>query len=489
MAKSMTRPHAKAARRVKVSWPFNDPNADLVLRSSDGIEFYVFKNILSIASTPLKSRIEILPPVAEGIQTLEIRLCSTTLDQLLRLCYPVLSPRFSSVQQIEPVLKAAITYDVHAAIDVLVESLRLNPFPWDPLQVYACACRLSLAPEERIAATLLKSKTIEVIDTDVVDDIPAVDYIRLIKYVSIKDAVFDELPSLPLEDSCTESPVDIQPRTASPPFDEESGGDAILQSCDSIRFYVYKAILSLTSPFFRDMFTLPQSEDVNKETPVVCMAEHSTVLHDLLSLCYPPHTTKLAFTEDIGRLRDVLSVAQKFDMQTIISILQDHLSRHAQIDPGGVYAVGRSLGIQDLSEEAAKLSLRLIIEEVEGSPYWRYVLAAEYRRLRRYHFACGVAGQYVAMVQGVPSWYSLGSERWLGCCVYPAAYMSDRRMMLRDRPGDPAITSFEQFLRHAASQTDGLCRRCSSDLDKMQVFCNDFGTEIHRRIDEVPLSG
>ncbi|KAI0255963.1 hypothetical protein BJV78DRAFT_1113987, partial [Lactifluus subvellereus] len=41
------------------------------------------------------------------------------------------------------------------------------------------------------------------------------------------------------------------------PFDD-ADADIILRSSDQVNFHVYKVILSVASPFFKDMFSLPQ---------------------------------------------------------------------------------------------------------------------------------------------------------------------------------------------------------------------------------------
>ncbi|KAJ7750603.1 hypothetical protein B0H16DRAFT_1318583 [Mycena metata] len=50
------------------------------------------------------------------------------------------------------------------------------------------------------------------------------------------------------------------------PFDEST--DAILRSSDDLDFPVHRAVLSLASPFFRDMFSIPQPESEPK-IPVI----------------------------------------------------------------------------------------------------------------------------------------------------------------------------------------------------------------------------
>ncbi|EIN03893.1 hypothetical protein PUNSTDRAFT_29952, partial [Punctularia strigosozonata HHB-11173 SS5] len=61
--------------------------------------------------------------------------------------------------------------------------------------------------------------------------------------------------------------------------------DVILRTSDNVDFRVYKLILSLASPFFSDMFTLPQAMDANvgqPVPPVINMAEDSATIDCLL---------------------------------------------------------------------------------------------------------------------------------------------------------------------------------------------------------------
>ncbi|KAG8949860.1 hypothetical protein FRC04_008163 [Tulasnella sp. 424] len=75
-----------------------------------------------------------------------------------------------------------------------------------------------------------------------------------------------------------------------PPFDSQSGGDCIIRSPDGSEFKVVKAILSLGSTIFRDMFDMPQagrrSED-EANIPVIPVEEDPETMQALLRLLYP----------------------------------------------------------------------------------------------------------------------------------------------------------------------------------------------------------
>lgn len=59
---SLASPQSKSPERLAEA-PFNDTQADLILRSSDGVHFRVFKTVLSLASLTFADMFSIpLPP-------------------------------------------------------------------------------------------------------------------------------------------------------------------------------------------------------------------------------------------------------------------------------------------------------------------------------------------------------------------------------------------------------------------------------------------
>ena len=67
------------------------------------------------------------------------------------------------------------------------------------------------------------------------------------------------------------------------------GADVILRSCDLVSFRVHKSTLAISSPFFNDLFSLPQPLDgeVVDGLPVVQVPEDSELLHSLITVLYP----------------------------------------------------------------------------------------------------------------------------------------------------------------------------------------------------------
>lgn len=109
-----------------------------------------------------------------------------------------------------------------------------------------------------------------------------------------------------------------QTTDASHPFDRPTA-DVVLRSCDLVDFRVHSRILTEASPFFSDMFELPQPPGAEPNTtsgahalpPVVDMAEDAETLDLLLRLLYPIAKPPL---EEPRLLALVLKAATKYDM-------------------------------------------------------------------------------------------------------------------------------------------------------------------------------
>ncbi|TFY74281.1 hypothetical protein EWM64_g9731 [Hericium alpestre] len=114
--------------------PFDDKNADVVLRSCDGINFHVHKNILSIASPFFKDTLNIPQP-----KIIEVAEDAQTLDFLLRCIYPVPveKPKLKA-NDIYFVLRAAIRCDIKDAINAALDTL-LALIDTDAFQAFVLA--------------------------------------------------------------------------------------------------------------------------------------------------------------------------------------------------------------------------------------------------------------------------------------------------------------------------------------------------------------
>ncbi|EPT03035.1 hypothetical protein FOMPIDRAFT_23740, partial [Fomitopsis schrenkii] len=142
--------------------PFDDLDADIILRSSDNIDFRVSRFILRLASPFFASMLEIGQTASDGAQAdgdeirdgcrvVPVSENSATLDTLLRVIYPQEDPPLDDFTRLADVLAAALKYDMVKATTLTGTKLR-GFVAQDPVRVWAVAVRNRLEVEARLAA-------------------------------------------------------------------------------------------------------------------------------------------------------------------------------------------------------------------------------------------------------------------------------------------------------------------------------------------------
>jgi len=144
------------------SEPFNffgRPTADVILRSSDGVDFGVHKLLLSEASPFFETMFSLpqssLKEVSNDspVPVIPVTEHSMTLNILLQICYPIPDPALESLEDVANTMAAALKYEIEVA-RLLCTNRLLSPdlLERDPVGVYAVATSLRLEDEARIAA-------------------------------------------------------------------------------------------------------------------------------------------------------------------------------------------------------------------------------------------------------------------------------------------------------------------------------------------------
>ncbi|KAJ3480026.1 hypothetical protein NLI96_g8647 [Meripilus lineatus] len=148
--------------------PFDDTSADVVLRSSDHLDFYVHKLILSLASPFFKDMFSLnqpsiahdtIPPAPHSNPhpIIPVTESGFTLDYILRFIYPVAEPSPPTTStQVDHILEASMKYEIEKSALKMKEAL-LTFIESEPITVFVIACRLVLEDEAGAAATALKS--------------------------------------------------------------------------------------------------------------------------------------------------------------------------------------------------------------------------------------------------------------------------------------------------------------------------------------------
>ncbi|KAI5987106.1 hypothetical protein EDD15DRAFT_1509830 [Pisolithus albus] len=150
---------------ARASSPFDHMKADLILRSSDGVDFRVFRLFLSLASPFFETLFDLPQPseeanadmeIKDGLPVIPVSEGSKTLDPLLRLCYPCTlaeDPVIEDFGEIIDVLDAAKKYSLDAIQSAVCKSL-FTPkiLEAHSLRCFAIACRARMQEQCDLAA-------------------------------------------------------------------------------------------------------------------------------------------------------------------------------------------------------------------------------------------------------------------------------------------------------------------------------------------------
>lgn len=143
---------------------FCDEDADVIVRSSDGTEFRLYRVILAKVSPVFKDMFTLpqSPSVVDdrdsadsidGLPVVDLSEDSRTLDILFRFCYPCERPELKSIDDVYLVLQAADKYDMEA-IATQARKIWRGITALDPLRAFAIACKMHWIEEARFAALL-----------------------------------------------------------------------------------------------------------------------------------------------------------------------------------------------------------------------------------------------------------------------------------------------------------------------------------------------
>lgn len=261
--------------------------------------------------------------------------------------------------------------------------------------------------------------------------------------------------------------ADMPTRTADAPFDDTLA-DIVLLTSDKVQFHVYKVVLSLSSPFFKEMFSLPQPpQGSNPNSPdgsnVIAISENSKAIDKLLRICYPGRGPSFP---DFGDVPGVVEAMVKYE---IVESAREILLEFIQKEPLRVFSIACRHRWSDIAEKAAKETLRFPLLSVDVEEL-EHVPTRVYHRLLVYHKACGEAA---GLIPKYLRWVDRGSWTWFNCqslCTthssnwylkdggaYPVKvwfidYMDWVANVLKEAPGSDDITKptlMEPFLLKA----------------------------------------
>ncbi|KAJ7759154.1 hypothetical protein B0H16DRAFT_1313498 [Mycena metata] len=202
---------------------------------------------------------------------------------------------------------------------------------------------------------------------------------------------------------------------APPPFDDPSA-DIIVRSAEGVDFHMHKLLLSLASPFFKEMFELPQPpidggevegsprlevDNTRDGIPVILMYDDQnqacgqTVVEFMLSSCHPTCLQSNKPFLDAHILGTVVDVGRRYGMDGVVK----SALRYPHILATNPFVLFPHACQQKLAEEgtlAAKETLRFRIKEFPHEPALKLISGYQYHALLKFHQRCGEATAILA---------------------------------------------------------------------------------------------
>ncbi|KAI0794291.1 hypothetical protein C8Q74DRAFT_1365774 [Fomes fomentarius] len=399
--------------------PFNKSNADIILRTSDLIDFHVFSQVLTAASSFFEGMFEMPQPPSEqqelklGRPIIPVSEDSVVIETLLRICYPIVyKPRERTLEEIESALRAAMKYEMELPTTVLLADLK-KVLSTQPTRVWAIACRLGLEDVAREVAmrycpTRMRYYLVPMFhgpsmfyglapsdlwtppDFDILGEmegITAGDVYRMHEFCRLKGRVSPQFQFLTPLASTTiphsgankqEEPpdiiADVQQRLDTLPHH-----DLVVCSSDDVRFPVHRAVFR-TSPSSISEAIEIQGAASSNSLPVLRFAETGVIVAALLRFCYQV-IFQSSFKPTLPQLARLLAAAERHELAFIHSLLKRLWSVAAKEEPLRAYCLAMQAGHAACAKEAAQHALDKPLDGVYV-PEFEHTSGLAYHRLR-----------------------------------------------------------------------------------------------------------
>ena len=309
-------------RSTKATSPFDRSDADLILRTSDLVDFFVHRQLLVIASPFFECMLSLPQALSDRADqppdkaVIDVSEDSRTMDIFLRFLYPVMDAEVVEISLLPSVLDAAVKYDTAVVLAAMKRTMVLPRFlETQALAVFVIACRHGLEDEAKAAAQQLvnSDSSLQNHDDPILDGLTAGQYYRLLRFkreqpTPVTSFTFCSPPPKP-------GPPPLRDTTSigvTAPF-SGSQGDLILMSSDSHMFFVHRAVIELASPTMLDgILALDTTHPA--AVPVYPMQEDIVCVDLLLRFCYPiPKPDFPSF----NAYRAVLVAARKYRLREV----------------------------------------------------------------------------------------------------------------------------------------------------------------------------
>ncbi|KZO93999.1 hypothetical protein CALVIDRAFT_565967 [Calocera viscosa TUFC12733] len=326
---------------------FQNPEADLIIKSSDNIEFRVWKGILIEGSVVFKDMFANPPSAQSAAEPVPWPEPAKVICRLLMFMYPIPKSSLDSLDEIFAIIRAADKWQIDVAVSYLKDILLSKRFTSNKTEAF----------REETAKLASEIDPCGLAVRDQLTHMTALDMLRLVKLRSDPSKPFDHH-----FDDAAESvpPAGIHPIIVPPVFRDPEADMTILSS-DGVEYCVFKLYLSHSSSKFRDMIRQLNTHGTGTASarPTLPLPLPAATIETLLYYIYPlpkPHDRMLT----MDHLMACLRAAATWDIGVALEALRKELTAPGRMrsHPLRIYGFASSMAFK---EETAKSKARALL--------------------------------------------------------------------------------------------------------------------------------
>ena len=273
-------------------------------------------------------------------------------------------------------------------------------------------------------------------------------------------------------------------------FDYYPGADIILCSSKYHEFRVPKLYILNSSPVLTKLIrTLSNSDDA---VPIVHLNENCSILSSLLTFIFPVSPALPPTTE---QTMELLSVAQKYEMDSVVTHIRDYISRQDPpfIRPENalcVYSLAQKYRLRDEALQAARMKLNSTMTIEDFDDKLDIMPGSFLHELWKYHQR--VRGSLMLDLIEFRRSGARGTLKDLHCNKlssfgYPS-WVDDYFESMAKSPAAFDLTRFHMTLMHhsAAGGFSSGCSHCASiPIETIQLFWAALTAVVHKSFKSV----
>ena len=152
------------------------------------------------------------------------------------------------------------------------------------------------------------------------------------------------------------------PLPSVPLFLDVPEASIILRSSDQVNFRVHKSVLAMSSPFFKDLLSLPQPLAPDAEIdglPVIELPENAGLLDSLIPFLYP---ITPVIPDSYQKVFALLAACQKYEIESVefnirSAMKQGKFPAPVKAEAFSAYAIANAMGLDPETKDAARRTL------------------------------------------------------------------------------------------------------------------------------------